>query len=111
MARVPLIIEPDEDDPDCATVLVNGSIAGRPYQFMIDTGAARTDVITDDYLMNLPSHAQHRSSGVIGTRSEDLVLLTDLTVGPLTELCQESWTVPRGVAGQAAVRNWCWVRA
>jgi hypothetical protein len=39
---MPLIIEPDLDDPDCAEVLVDGTVAGRPYRFLLDTGAART---------------------------------------------------------------------
>jgi hypothetical protein len=84
VARVPLVFEVDEQDSDCAIVLVEGSIASRPYRFVLDTGAARTHVVADDHLMSLTSHGQHRSSGVIGTHTEDLVLLSDLNVGPLT---------------------------
>jgi hypothetical protein len=35
--RVPLSIEPDPDDPGCATVLVEGTVAGRPCRFVLDT--------------------------------------------------------------------------
>ena len=37
MTRIPLIVEPDSDDPECAEVMVDGSIAGRPYRFVLDT--------------------------------------------------------------------------
>ena len=40
MPAVPLIIEPDPDDPDFANVLVDATIAGRPYRLILDTGAA-----------------------------------------------------------------------
>ncbi len=35
---MPLIIERDADEPDFATVLVDVSIAGRPYRLVPDTG-------------------------------------------------------------------------
>jgi hypothetical protein len=82
--QVPLIIEPDRDDPDCAEVLVDGTIAGRPFRFMLDTGAARTQVVADEIIAELSSHAEHRSSGVFATGARPLVTVTDVTVGPLT---------------------------
>lgn len=33
MHEIPLIIEPDPDDPGCAEVLVDGTIAVRPCRF------------------------------------------------------------------------------
>jgi hypothetical protein len=42
MTQLPLIIVPDRDDPDCAEVLVVGTIGGRPCRFILDTGAALT---------------------------------------------------------------------
>ncbi|HET9719037.1 MAG TPA: retropepsin-like aspartic protease [Solirubrobacteraceae bacterium] len=39
-----LIIEPDPDEPGCAEVRIDGTIAGRHHRFMLDTGAARTQV-------------------------------------------------------------------
>jgi hypothetical protein len=81
---VPLIVEPDQDYPDCATVLVDGTIARRPYRFVLDTGAARTHVIADDALARLPQRGSQRSSALVGTRHESLLLLPELTVGPRT---------------------------
>ena len=57
MRGVPLIVEPDPDDPDCAAVMVDGTIAGRPYRFILDTGAARTQVEADEYTAALSSVA------------------------------------------------------
>jgi predicted aspartyl protease len=83
MRGVPLIIEPDRDDPDCATVMVAGTIAGRPYRFILDTGAARTQVVADEYTRALSSAAGDNSSGVFASHADPIVTITDLAVGPL----------------------------
>jgi hypothetical protein len=84
MRQVPLIIEPDPDDPHCATVMVDGTIAGRSYRFILDTGAARTQVAADDYTSALSTVAEHISSGAFGDRTTDpVVMVTDVAVGPL----------------------------
>jgi len=82
--RVPLVIEPDRDDPDCAEVMVDGTIAGRPYRFRLDTGAARTCIVADDFTAALSSNTQHHSSGVFAASSNALVSVPDLAIGPLT---------------------------
>lgn len=102
MNGIPLVVEKDLDDPDCATVLVDGSIAGRSYRFVLDTGAARTHVVADDELARLPKRGKHQSAGVIGTRDENLLLVPELTVGTLT------WTgmeISSGDAGHPGARN------
>ena len=50
---MPLIIEPDPDDPGCATVMVEVTVAGRPYRLVLDTGAARSQLEADDYTSGL----------------------------------------------------------
>jgi len=82
--RLPLIIETDPDDPDCADVLVDGTVAGRPYRFVLDTGAARTKIVADDFISTLSPLAQHSSAGVFAASTSALVTVTDLVVGPLT---------------------------
>src|SRR6185503_2036538 len=42
VTSVSLIIEPDPDNPGCATVRVDASVDGRTYRFVLDSGAART---------------------------------------------------------------------
>jgi gag-polyprotein putative aspartyl protease len=86
MTRIPLIVEPDRDDPECAEVKVDGSIAGRPYRFILDTGAARTHVVADDFTATLPMHGKHSSSGVFAAGSSLLVTLPELVVGPVVVL-------------------------
>jgi gag-polyprotein putative aspartyl protease len=84
MGQIPLIIEPDRDDPDCAEILVDGTIAGRPFRFMLDTGAAKTQVVADEIIAALSSHAEHRSSGVFAASANPVVTVSDLVIGPLT---------------------------
>lgn len=100
MECIPLIIEPDPDDPDCAEVLVDGSIAGRPFRFMLDTGAVRTQVVADEPIAALPSHGQRVSPGVFATDAHALVMISDLVVGPLAAPALE---VERIEAGQPDV--------
>ena len=53
MILIPMIVEPDRDDPGCANVMVDGTIAGRPYRFVLDTGTARTHVVADNFTTTL----------------------------------------------------------
>jgi gag-polyprotein putative aspartyl protease len=79
-----LIIEPDPDDPGCASVMVDGTAAGRPYRFMLDTGAPRTQLETDEYTATLSQVASENSGGALsGPVSQPVVTITDLVVGPL----------------------------
>jgi Aspartyl protease len=81
---VPLIIEPDPDDPDFASVWVDATIAGRPYRLILDTGAARTTLDPDDYTRGLSPVGVDASSAAFGGRvTEPLVTVTDLAVGPV----------------------------
>lgn len=83
MPRIPLIIAPDPADPDCATVMVDGTVAGRPYRFILDTGAVRTQLEADEYTRALPAMVGEVSSGVFGAHADPIVTVTDVIVGPL----------------------------
>jgi hypothetical protein len=84
MRQVPMIVEPDPEDPGCAAWLVDGTVAGRPCRFLLDTGAARTQLATDEYTAALAPVAEDVSSGAFGGQAPDqLVTVTDLVVGPL----------------------------
>ena len=83
MPQIPLIIEAEPDDPDCATVMVDGTVAGRPYRFILDTGAARTQLEADDYTSTLEPMPGESSSGVFASRSDPVVTVTDVAVGPI----------------------------
>lgn len=83
MPRIPLIIAPDPADPGCATVMVDGTVAGRPYRFILDTGAVRTQLEADAYTSALPAVVGEVSSSVFGARADPIVTVTDVVVGPL----------------------------
>jgi hypothetical protein len=83
MGELPLIIEPDQDDPDFAAVMVDGTIAGRPYRFMLDTGAARSQVEADEYTAALAPVGSYDSPGAFALETNPVITITDLVVGPL----------------------------
>ena len=81
---MPLVIEPDPDDPDFATVMVDATIAGRPYRLVLDTGAAHTQLDADEYTSGLSPVGEDSSFAAFGGRVTDpVVTITDLEVGPL----------------------------
>jgi predicted aspartyl protease len=80
---VPLVITPDGEHPDLATVSVDGSVAGRPHRFVLDTGAARSQLVADDLLASYATVGRHATSGVFGRAEQDVVRVPDLTVGTL----------------------------
>jgi hypothetical protein len=82
MSAIPLIIEPDPDDPGCALVLVDGTVSGRPRRFVLDTGAARTQVTSDSFTSTLTHIGREAAPGIFGRHERPLVTLPDLQVGP-----------------------------
>jgi hypothetical protein len=106
-----LIIEPDPDEPGCATVRVAAAVEGRTYRFVLDSGAARTRIRSDAWVEALPSHARHESSGAFATMSEDIIVLPSITLGPLTATDVQATRAAAGqsllamdVLGAAAIR-------
>jgi predicted aspartyl protease len=83
VSQIPLIIHAEPDDPDCATIMVDGTVAGRPYRFILDTGAARTQLEADEYTCTLVATPGENSSGAFASHSDPIVTVTDVAVGPL----------------------------
>ena len=82
--QVPLIIEPDAGDPDFAAVMVDATVAGRPYRLLLDTGAARTALSADDYTSALRPVGEYASSAAFGSpATEPVVTVIDVVMGPL----------------------------
>src|SRR5580658_7144350 len=84
MPELPLIVEPDEDDEGCALYHVEGSIGGRPYRFVLDSGGVMSQVTTDAYTSALPVVRMDTSHGVHASATEPVVTVTDVVLGPLT---------------------------
>jgi len=81
--QIPLIIEADPDDPGCATIMADGTVAGRPYRFIVDTGAARTQLEADEYTSALKAAPDESSSGAFASHADPVITVTDVAVGPL----------------------------
>ena len=103
MRQVPLIIEPDPDDPDFASVLVQATVAGRPYPMLLNTGAARSQLVADEYTLSLSPVHEDSSSSAFGREVTDpVVTVTDLVAGPLP-----GYPLSTSRAARAA-RATCW---
>lgn len=83
MHDIPLIIAPDPDETEAAEVLVNGAVAGRPRRFLLDTGAARSQILADPYTAGLATVRTEASSGAIAATVNELVRIPELAIGPL----------------------------
>jgi len=79
-----MLIHPDPDDPNCADIMVDAAIGGRPYRLRLDTGAARTQLLADDYLAQLTALGPDTSAGAFGQpHDRDIITIGDLTIGDL----------------------------
>ena len=101
MPDIPLTIAGDDEVPDGGDVLLDGVIDGRQYRFRLDTGAARTELGTDEYTATLPAAGRHESAGVFG-RSErsDIITIPGLVAGDLVLGPAEVVRAPAGDARQ-----------
>jgi hypothetical protein len=92
--NVPLILQPDPEDAAAALFMIDGTVAGRPYQFLLDTGAARSQMDADDYISALPAVAEHTSSGAFASETKPVVTVTDLAIQELRIPALEVVRVP-----------------
>jgi gag-polyprotein putative aspartyl protease len=102
MKEFKLVIKPDADDPEAADIFVDGSIGGKPYRFLLDTGAAKTSLAYDDYTATFDRVDQDRSSGVFAAATDDLVVVPALEIGPISG---QNVTVARKSANNPDVRT------
>jgi Aspartyl protease len=96
MTQVPIIVVADPDTPGCADVKVDIEVDGRRYRCELDTGAARTTLASDEYLASLPACGSDRSARAFSARTDDLVTILGLAVGPLSVGPVEVARVPAG---------------
>ncbi|MEO8397761.1 MAG: aspartyl protease family protein [Chloroflexota bacterium] len=92
MGAFSLIIKPDADEAEAAEIYVDGRIGGRAYRFLLDTGAGKSSVVSDDYTSTFDSAEKHHSSGVFAKSSEDLITVPSIEVGSIS---RENFTLVR----------------
>lgn len=102
MGEFDLIIQPDEEDVEAAEVLVDGTIGGHEYRFLLDTGAGKSSVRFDDYTASFDSSEQNHSSGVFAKSSEDLITVPAIELGPIS---RKNFTLARTAEKAPDLRN------
>ena len=83
MPTVELVIELDPDEPTCATVMVDATVSGVPYRFIVDTGAGTTTVVGDELTRALPSVGKLISAGLFATTTDVRATVSDFRLGAL----------------------------
>jgi len=84
VSKIALEIVPDPDDDQCAMVQAIGFVNGLETRFMVDSGAARTQVVNSPGLHFGEAVATHSSNGVFGASTRSVHRLDHLVVGDLT---------------------------
>jgi len=96
VTQVPIIVVPDPETPGSADVKVDIEVGGRRYRCELDTGAARTTLVSDEYLASLPACGTDSSARAFSAHNDDLVTIPGLAVGPLSVGPVEVARVPAG---------------
>lgn len=102
MSELALIIIPDPDEAGAAEIFVDGAIGGRPYRFLLDTGAAKTSVLYDATTAAFPRAGQHDSSGVFARHADDLIAVPSIEIGPIV---RRDFTLVRATPGEPLFRS------
>lgn len=97
-----LIIKHDDEDVEAAELFVDGTIGGRLYRFRLDTGAARSSVMFDDYTSGFGSDGTSTSSGVFANSSGDLIIVPNIDIGPIVKY---NFTLVRAAGRDPGISN------
>jgi hypothetical protein len=84
MSKIDLIIIKDKDEMEAAEVMVEGFIDNNKYRFILDTGAARTSVISDDYTCKFECIEKSSSSGLFSKNCNELIKVPKIEIGPIS---------------------------
>jgi hypothetical protein len=85
MSGLDLIIEPDEEESEAAEILMDGTIEGCPYRFLLDISAARSSLIFDDFTSSFDCIEKSDSSGVFAAGRQDVMRVPLIEIGPLSK--------------------------
>src|SRR5690242_15495442 len=103
--------------------MADGTVAGRPCRFIVDTGAARTQLEADEYTSALEAAPDESSSGAFASHADPVITVTDVAVGPLRAATLDvtrvspiprsratcsAWTSCGDTAARSGCRPPCW---
>ena len=92
--------------------MVDGTVGGLPQRFVLDTGAARTELVASDDLKLEPEGIESGSGGVFGAVDHELASVRDLRVGPISvdrlTVSLASSGATHNVLGMDVVGGFCW---
>jgi predicted aspartyl protease len=80
-----LLIKPDEEDANLAEVLVDGKIGARSYRFLLDTGAAVSQIKSDGYIDKFNYRGAIKTGGTFSANMLSLATVPGITIGPISE--------------------------
>jgi hypothetical protein len=104
MGRLPLIVEPDPDGPGFASVYVDGTVAGRVYRFLLDTGAARSRLAAAFVDIDEPVGTEPEHDLLLGEHGHPY--LTLCWPGVTGRAVWDSGWRDRSSAGGSSARTW-----
>lgn len=113
MSEFDLIIKPDEEEAEAAEVLVDGTIDGHTYRFLLDTGAARTTVVFDAYTSTFDCIEKSDSSGVFAASNQDVIRVPIIELGPISKKdfplvrMEENDPVRTNLIGMDLLKDFC----
>ena len=96
MTYLPLEIDTDPMESEAGEVFVRGSVGDRAYRFLLDTGAAITRLVADDYISSFAAVDHALSSGVFAASSDELITVPSIKMGPLSRTSVTVARAPRG---------------
>lgn len=85
MSDIKLLIKFDDETRETAEVHVEGNVNGVKCKFLLDTGCAKTTLMSDDFSAQFKTIGSQNSSGVFGRSEYELIEIDSLTVGPIQE--------------------------
>lgn len=85
MDYLELDIKFDEEEPTAAEVFVDGKIGTHDYRFLLDTGAAKTHIIFDEYNADFETVGVKETSGVFKKMQDDLIKIPSIEFGPIAK--------------------------
>lgn len=108
--KIPLTLKIEEDGS--AEILTEARFAGRTYLCLLDTGAAKTTLVWDEFTSTLPAKSESSSHGALGSTTNSVVLVPSFELGPIThkEIAVARLSVdhgyPRNLIGMDVLQNW-----